>query len=112
MNLQPPNAMPKYDAEYFIEKFEAIPEEKWRSDGFYGSSDSETFCAMGHCGVRDDGEWPGGDADALIDLFLANTIAVVEINDGGDQNFPQPTPKQRILAALLQIQAQTKSEKE
>lgn len=92
----------KYDASYFIAKFEAIPEEKWCTDGF--TNDAGQCCAAGHCGLRNDSDWtPGMEAYALDQIF--DDLDVVSVNDGKDSRYPQPTPKQRILAALRDIQA-------
>lgn len=90
-----------YDKAYFIAKFEAIPEGMWRT-GSYGEGLSH--CALGHCGVWSR-ETP--EADALVRLFEpehdmighASSVAA-SINDGQDNRYQQPTPKQRILAAL------------
>lgn len=51
--------MTQYTPQYFIDKFEAIPEENW---------------------------------------------CISSVNDGLDERYQQPTPKQRILAALRDIQ--------
>lgn len=92
-------------AQYFIEKFEAIPEEKW-TVGEY--EDGGRCCALGHCGVRA-GHPLTPEEDALTMLFLKadaeNTLIVSRVNDGFDPRYPQPTPKQRILAALRDIAA-------
>jgi hypothetical protein len=40
-----------YDVDYFIKKFEAIPEDKWIMGSFFFNSRS---CALGHCGMRSD----------------------------------------------------------
>lgn len=94
--------MTQYTVEYFKAKFEAIPEEKWCVGGFVDPKDSEKRCAMGHCGCAA----KNPEIDALCDLFNSCREAghrmmwIGEINDGGDPRFPQPTPKQRILAAL------------
>lgn len=89
--------MSEFTVDYFISKFEAIPEERWCTDLYEGSNG--THCALGHCGVV---EADGGteEAQALINLIPGN---IVLINDGLDIKFPQPTPKQRILAALRSI---------
>ena len=85
----------------FIEFFEAIPEEKWTVGSFI--DEQGQCCAYGHLGCRD-GQFPEPvDSDALCDLF--RDCSVVRINDGQDARFKQPTPKQRILAALREIQA-------
>lgn len=91
----------KYDANYFIQKFEAIPENQWCT-GIYVHEG--TRCALGHCGVlnEDDGEVVG-EARGLcivIESAFGPTVNVTAINDGEDHRFLQFTPKQRMLAAL------------
>lgn len=130
------------DVQYFIEKFEAIPEEKWCVDVL--SSEDGKFCANGHCNVR-----PSGfaffnhhimqfsslhnltdESRALqkvfsklkvhyrIELLIDGTITdgwhtghppeysiiAAEINNNLVAEYQQETPKQRILAALRDIQ--------
>lgn len=109
-----------YDVDYFINKFEAIPEEKWTPNA--------TACAYTHCG-----QYLGGyktECPALSELFktihhlsenqkkrdeVGDTYhgwsyLVACINDNNHLNdtpYKQPTPKQRILAALYDIKAMT-----
>jgi len=84
-----------YDKAYFIAKFEAIPEEKW-CVGELSLGDQN--CAFGLChpdlGAR------SKEGEALASL-MPNMFA--GINDGRNPNFQQPTPKQRILAALRSL---------
>lgn len=90
--------MTKYDVQYFIDKFEAIPEEKW-CVGVYVSGNDERMCALGHCGqyaVRTP------ESRGLIDV-LGSVTEVAEINDGKHPGYLQPTPKQRVLAALRDV---------
>lgn len=96
----------KHTKEYFIEKFRAIPEDRWTTHAF--SKDAGQCCAAGHCGDRGDIESPE-EARALYDIVRQLTghdslmAAVTSINDGQHPDYPQPTPKQRILAALEAI---------
>jgi len=90
----------EYTVDYFIKKFEAIPEENWIS-GRYLSTDG--YCALGHCGERRWGFTP--ESLALVDLFFDYELAVASVNDGNSYMFPQPTPKQRVLAACRYIKA-------
>lgn len=90
-----------YDVDYFIKKFEAIPDERWCTVEFEKDGAS---CAYGHCGMRD--YKPSTiEAAELFDLFLFNLgdIFVTRVNDGSEPRYSQPTPKQRILAALYDI---------
>lgn len=108
-----------YDVDYFINKFEAIPENKWTT-GFFKNNGK--CCANGHCGIDESTEvQEGEEAHALAMLlmplrkdywqkFLGDPVYEVTavINDGGIDEYPQTTPKQRILAALYDIKAMTK----
>jgi hypothetical protein len=96
----------EYNVDYFIRKFSAIPEYKWFvGDYSDGHLIDPKCCARGHCGKRRFGVVCEED-DALLKLFdfnLLNRQCIAHINDGRDKNYPQPTPKQRILAALYDI---------
>lgn len=91
----------KYDAQYFIEKFEAIPDELWCIGHSTHPDNAESHCALGHCGTR-----KGialnmfEDARALWNMFLTDDNDIASINDGTDERYQQRTPKERILAAL------------
>lgn len=104
-----------YDVDYFIKKFQAIPEKFWNDYTQTGYSDDRvTHCAFGHC--QTSGQWPGNEdgsitpeGQALCEIF--NSVGMVvgsgkwitSINNGNVNEYPQPTPKQRILAALHDI---------
>lgn len=100
----------------FIKFFEKIPEEQWTIKTYH-SIDRSKHCALGHCGVRVGAgptdtfnsrpEYPA--AAALSALFRRFIIrhGVATINDGDSgtrSDYPQLTPKLRILAALADIQ--------
>lgn len=108
----------KYTVDYFINKFEAIPEERWTECYF---SDGSKCCANGHCGIRSSNQ-STEEALTLREVFknLFVTVASGEkfwepayqdgfslvaanVNDGRTAQYQQPTPKQRILAALYDI---------
>jgi len=91
--------MTTYNADYFIAKFEAIPEEMWTTKTFL--NDQGQCCALGHCGARD-GTNMTAEGEALLDLFSAFPKGVVSTNDTPSLH---STPKQRILAALHDIKA-------
>ena len=102
-----------YDCSYFIRKFEAIPEEKWIIGN--QQDDFGRHCAFGHClpkeaekfGTKFSKEGYCGtrtdEGIALTNLFNVIGRWPVYINNWPDQEYPQPTPKQRILAALYDI---------
>lgn len=87
----------KYDVDYFIAKFEAIPEDLWMAGDF---TDGVRCCAFGHCGEKG---WtnPLTQESTCLSSLLEGEVA--RINDGNDDKYPQPTPKQRILAALRDL---------
>jgi hypothetical protein len=100
-----------YTVDYFIAKFESIPEDKWLESDLYVNGRS---CALGHCGHRINAETVNEETSALVSLFIKifrnpHTPGVFEpvwgVNDGFDNRYQQSTPKQRILAALWDIKA-------
>jgi hypothetical protein len=104
-----------YDVDYFIAKFEAIPEEMWITEDLWTENGC---CALGHCGARRLSEVEDlPEAAALVSIFKPHisrynndmcddTEAVWCVNDQkGINGYNQPTPKQRILAALRDIKA-------
>ena len=100
--------MDKDTIQYFIDKFEAIPEEEW-TIGRLTDTETGACCALGHCGVREDenGKWVLTDeATKLLDIFGGlkgpdeiNFGAVYTINDCHSM-FPGNSPKKRILNQL------------
>jgi hypothetical protein len=103
----------KYTVEYFINKFEAIPEENWCTLSFMNGN---AKCAYGHCGVfnRDTFESKHTpESSALTYLTTGQPIksddiicAVIDkVNDGDHKDYPQPTPKQPVLAFLYDLKA-------
>ena len=88
-----------FTVDYFIAKFEAIPEEQWCS-GDYSNSHGQ-HCAAGHCG---EGRFTGVTPESQgLEAILHHRTAY--INDGDGSDYKQPTPKQRILAALRDVKA-------
>jgi hypothetical protein len=101
---------PPYTVDYFIQKFEAIPDEKWTT-GTYTRCEYK-HCALGHCGTEII-EKPRlffktkftPEGKALENLFKIHfPESITRINDGEVDQYQQPTPKARILAALRDIQ--------
>lgn len=103
----------EYTVDYFIAKFEAIPEYKWHMDTYVHPLNEDTCCALGHCGERvycttDEAGGLKGlfyDAHKYIESDCIE-IFIVDINDGNNARYQQTTPKQRILAALHDIKKQ------
>ena len=93
----------QYTIDWFIDFYSKIPEEKWTT-GFYvrniGTKEI-SFCALGHLGIGNSSNKNRKKAARFLsDLFAANHLSVSGINDGLVCVFQQPTPRQRILAAL------------
>lgn len=84
-----------YTVDYFISKFEAIPEDKWCVD--FTEDYNGNRCALGHCGGINTHE------SNILRSILCMPVSF--LNDGLKPEYPQPTPKQRILAALYDIRA-------
>jgi hypothetical protein len=92
----------EYTVDYFIAKFKAIPEEKWCVEAY--KDDSGRCCALGHCMAEDTPEVEAS-FESIYGLFTRIFAGPTTVNDGRDPRYPQPTPKQRILAALRDIKA-------
>jgi hypothetical protein len=91
----------KYDVNYFIKKFKAIPPRKWCAHEF--TDGRGRHCALGHCGESGEGDITK-EASKLIGWFNRNGgLSVSKVNDGKDEFYSQETPKKRILAALREI---------
>lgn len=101
-----------YTIQYFIDKFSAIPEDKWCS---YTQQDNQgRRCAIGHClptkerrmlksgdylFPEDGSATEEGKALNILSLQCLGTY-IAMINNGNDHRFQQPTEKQRVLAAF------------
>lgn len=96
----------KYTVQFFIDKFEKIPEND------FGQSCLHNHCALWHCGVREsDNDEFGGYTRTDESFALAKLLnpkhknygyietIIYSINDSA----PQSTPRARILAALYDI---------
>jgi hypothetical protein len=93
---------PTYDVQYFINKFEAIPKELWNADGSYVNKDNpECKCALGHCVFTDYSIGTRLEEGKALIAMIEN--CVTDINDGDDDRYQQPPPKQRVLAALNDV---------
>lgn len=96
------------DTTFFIAKFEAIPDELWITEKYSDKDEDgeKTACALGHCAEY------SATSFALIKVFEPDfrfrnqsESRIANINDGLDPDYPQPTPKARVLAALRDAQA-------
>ena len=102
-----------YNIDFFISKFEAIPEELF---GTGGPDITGRQCTMFHCGYSGSRSFTE-ESDALNSLILSickismdsdgehakRYWPVAMLNDGRVSKYQQPTTKQRILAALYDI---------
>lgn len=104
-----------YDVNWFIKKFEAIPEDKWVVGVF---QEGDKCCAQGHCGMNENNCWPIWNGErpdhegyALYRFFPDEyMLNVAGINNGQHPDYQQSTPKARILAALYDIKAKIEKE--
>lgn len=102
-----------YTVDYFLDKFEKIPEEHWCMGRFAFTNDKgeSVHCVMGHCGELSysPGGYSWGEEAQALNIHLQQQA--VTINDGGtiyydvrDENITADifgnTPKKRILKAL------------
>lgn len=101
-----------YDVDYFIRKFEATSEDQWMTYSYTNVQETR-FCALGWCGARGNNRTsPTLESNGLALLFSKYMLRVPEINDGTHPRYPQPTPKQRILAALYDIKKMQQPKRE
>lgn len=103
-----------YDVNYFIQKFQSIPEKRLITHNCYDRNGNG--CAIGWCAGNAPAIncYSSPEYFALINLFSSikpithNTPqwAIADVNNGDHPDYQQPTPKQRILAALHDIKQQ------
>lgn len=94
-----------YTVDYFIEKFEKIPDEKWLIGEFGDGAGSH--CALGHCGMGKDWAYTN-ESRALVGVFHSCPYDVEDVNDGIPVEYGH-TPKERILNALREIKSKEES---
>lgn len=87
-----------YDVDYFINKFEAIPEDRWTTRDLVDSQGR--CCALGHCGIRESVHM-NEEADALNSIIRTTFADVTAVNDS--DAYGDDGPKNRILRALRTI---------
>lgn len=108
---------PEYTVDYFIAKFEAIPEEKWGEGSLVANELSGPMqcCALGHLGVREyEAKELTDEIQALYNILNPHFPAyntsirhdrvfscIHRINDGAVMHSNLgATPRQRMLEAL------------
>lgn len=81
----------------FYDFYSAIPDERWCTGRFIKG---KACCALGLIGERD--SVPGWTANTgrLAKLLGVTIEDIMFTNDGIGREFPQPTPKARILALI------------
>lgn len=109
----------KYTVDYFIAKFQVIPDKLWITNRLIRKRVflPTKCCAQGFCLTPEQrkGVNAGGthvsvnpfqlqEVVELAELF-GGSLRVSHINNGVDPRYQQPTPKLRILAALQDIKA-------
>jgi len=93
----------KYTKEYFIKKFEAIPDELWYVGKYTNPENPNCHCALGHCGESAPFSYGRTEeSEALRNLSSSPRWNISTINDnvGFMVNYQGSTPKDRILNAL------------
>ncbi len=94
----------RHQVKFFIQKFEAIPEEQWCVN--HASLGVNQHCALGHAGLREGGFGVAHvtpECTVLSNLFKREPHGIPYINDGNNKKYQQRTPKQRVLAALYDL---------
>lgn len=100
----------EFTVDYFIKKFEAIPEENWCinsriegnqrcANGWCYQTPMEAFESMSYLHKGNDEE----HGLRILIKSLGLRFNAGGINNGIHTEYKQPTPKQRILAALYDI---------
>jgi len=86
-----------FSLDVIITYLESTTEESWCMD-VVKTKDGKS-CLFGHLFDLGGGE--------LFDWFenIANTFMVYPVNDGKNENYQQPTPKQRCVAYLKDLQS-------
>lgn len=94
-------ASPESTLADFIAFYEAIPDERWYSGGWFSDpTDASCKCALGHLSADSDSHW------RLVELTRPGNV--VQVNDGENPRYPQPTPKARVLEFLRDIERRSK----
>lgn len=104
-----------YTTQYFIDKFTAIPDNKWYTGSFVNPSNTDQRCAFGHCHVvnfKENTLKENAEQQNLNKLFsIYLELSVVQVNDNLCLNpYKYSSPKARILAALNDIKAKQQTE--
>lgn len=110
-----------YDVDYFINKCQSIPIDKWNIGSYINIEDSSMKCILGHCGQIVSSHRFTDEAKALEEILSVLTIThrfkfpvvfkAPIINDKEAMEYQQETPQERILAALYDVKKFQQSQK-
>ena len=89
----------RHAIKHFINKFEATREEEWCIGHLLGKDGSR--CAIGM--TLDERNAGTEETDLLWRLAQNIPSGPASINDGRHSAYPQPTPRQRVLAWLYDL---------
>jgi hypothetical protein len=127
-NPKSEQVLTSYNCDHFIKKYSVIPENLWCIENH--TAPDGTHCAFGHCSPNG---YPTFEYSSLREVFKAISVTIIKeskansykvgdastgssavtaINNGHCKEYQQPTPKQRILAALYDIKAMTEPQVE
>jgi len=81
---------------------ESTPEDSWRV-GTVRSTDGATNCFFGHLFNMGKDDKEGSDLWDAFEELWATTYMLYPVNDGESPNYPQATPKQRVIAYLRDL---------
>ena len=95
----------EYTLDYFIKKFEAIPENHW----FVGSlTNGSQYCALGHCGGYYTEEAKA--LDSIVRRANPGVYSISDINDlSGMYGRYGKTPKERVVNFLKEVREENKA---
>jgi len=108
-----------YNIDYFLKKFDAIPEDKWIIAYLQDPIDQDKHCALGHCGVRNNYNITTEESIALMKIFNKNhkrlkrniskgNFSNVYLVNDGDHYYDYiygETPKERVINFLEECKA-------
>lgn len=102
----------KYTVDYFIRFYTRIPNKRWTIGVFSNFVQIKgkwikQCCALGHLHAPGESLTISERTSTFCQLLADQGHDIVMVNDGSDPKYQQPTPKQRILAALQDIKKYT-----
>lgn len=98
------NEVPETFLQDFIDYLERTEESQWCVD-IVRSKDQEKNCLFGHLFNFAGDDKTGSFYWDYFENAYATTCMVYPVNDGNNQRYQQPTPKQRCIAYLKAIQS-------